>query len=89
MLDAEEFPRLLAELAWWKFSRKSAADWFEQGDANGDGKIDVKEFGPTFDAGNHTKNRFKRADGDKSGLLDKAEVADYVQSLISGGEEDE
>ena len=42
-----------------------------------------------FDTGNHTENRFKRADGDKSGLLDKSEVSEFHQSLISGGEENE
>ena len=87
LLDDEEFPVLLDQLTWWKFSRKSGDDWFIQADANGDGKLDEKEFGQTFDGGNHTKNRFKRADGDKNGSLDKAEVAEYYKSLIGGGEE--
>jgi hypothetical protein len=51
--------------------------------------VDQKEFGQTFDTGNHTENRFKRADGDKSGLLDKPEVSEFYQSLISGGEDEE
>ena len=89
LLDQKEFPVLLDQLTWWKFSRKSADDWFAQADTNGDGKLDQKEFGQTFDTGNHTENRFKRADGDKSGSLDKSEVSEFYQSLISGGEEDE
>ena len=89
LLDEEEFPVLLDQLTWWKFSRKSADNWFAQADTNGDGKLDEKEFGQTFDTGNHTENRFKRADGDKSGFLDKPEVSEFYQSLISGGEENE
>ena len=89
LLDEREFPVLLDQLTWWKFSRKSADNWFTQADINGDGKVDQKEFGQTFDTGNHTENRFKRADGDKSGLLDKPEVSEFYKSLISGGEEDE
>ena len=89
LLDDEEFPVLLDQLTWWKFSRKSADNWFTQADTNGDGKLDEKEFSQTFDTGNHTENRFKRADGDKSGLLDKPEVSEFYKSLISGGEEDE
>ena len=86
LLDEKEFPKLLSQLTWWKFSRKSAGYWFVQADANGDCKLDENEFGQTFDGGNHTKNRFKRADGDKNGSLDKAEVAEYYKSLIGGGE---
>lgn len=90
LLDGQEFPQLLSQLTWWKFSRKSADNWFTQGDTNGDGKLDEKEFGQTFDTGNHTENRFKRSDGDKSGFLDKSEVLEFYQSLISGaGEEDD
>jgi Ca2+-binding EF-hand superfamily protein len=89
LLDEEEFPVLLDQLAWWRFSRKSADNWFMQADANADGKLDEKEFGQTFDTGNHTENRFKRADGDKSGFLDKPEVSEFYQSLISGGGENE
>ena len=89
LLDEEEFPVLLDQLTWWKFSRKSADNWFAQADTNRDGKLDEKEFGQTFDTGNHTENRFKRTDGDKSGFLDKPEVSEFYQSLISGGEEDE
>ena len=89
LLDDEEFPVLLDQLTWWKFSRKSPDNWFTQADTNGDGKLDEKEFSQTFDTGNHTENRFKRADGDKSGLLDKPEVSEFYKSLISGGEEDE
>jgi len=57
--------------------------------ANGDGKLDEKGFGQTFEGGNYAKNRFKRADGDKSGFLDKSEVAEYFRSVISVGEEEE
>ena len=89
LLDEDEFPVLLDQLTWWKFSRKSGDGWFMQADANGDGKLDEKEFGQTFDTGNHTENRFKRADADKSGLLDKSEVSEFYQSLISGGEDEE
>lgn len=89
LLDDEEFPVLLDQLTWWKFSRKSGDDWFIQADANGDGKLDEKEFGQTFDTGNHTENRFKRTDGDKNGFLDKSEVSEFYQILITGGEEDE
>ena len=89
LLDEEEFPVLLDQLTWWKFSRKSGDDWFTQADTNGDGKLDENEFGQTFDTGNHTENRFKRADGDKSGFLDKSEVSEFYQSLISGGEDEE
>ena len=89
LLDHAEFSKLLAQVTWWKFSRKSAEDWFAQADTNGDGKLDEKEFGLTFDTGNHTANRFKRADGDTSGILDKLEVSEFYQSLISGGEEGE
>ena len=89
LLDQKEFPILLDQLTWWKFSRKSADNWFTQADTNGDGKLDEKEFGQTFDTGNHTANRFKRADGDTSGFLDKPEVSGFYQSLISGGEEAE
>ena len=89
LLDDEEFPVLLDQLTWWKFSRKSGDDWFTQADTNGDGKLDENEFGQTFNTGNHTENRFKRADGDKSGFLDKPEVSGFYQSLISGGEENE
>ena len=89
LLDEREFPVLLDQLTWWKFSRKSADSWFEQGDANRDGKLNEKEFGQTFHTGNHTENRFRRADGDKSGFLDKPEVSEFYQSLISGGEDEE
>ena len=89
LLDDEEFPVLLDQLTWWKFSRKSGDDWFTQADTNGDGKLDENEFGQTFNTGNHTENRFKRADGDKSGFLDKSEVSEFYQSLISGGEDEE
>ena len=88
LLDEREFPVLLDQLTWWKFSRKSAGDWFAQADTNSDGKLDENEFVQTFDTGNYTENRFKRADGDKSGFLDKSEVSEFYQSLISGGEED-
>jgi len=87
LLDQKEFPVLLDQLTWWKFSRKSVDDWFTQADSNGDGKLDENEFGQTFDGGNHTQNRFKRADSDKSGFLDKVEVADYYKGLIIGREE--
>ena len=89
LLDGQEFPQLLSQLIWWKFSRKSADNWFTQADINRDGKLDEKEFGQTFDTGNHTENRFKRSDGDKSGFLDKSEVSRFHKSLISGGEEDQ
>ena len=89
LLDQKEFPILLDQLAWWKFSRKSSNDWFAQGDSNGDGKFDENEFGQTFDGGNHTQNRFKRADSDKSGFLDKVEITDFYKGLISGREEEE
>ena len=89
LLDQKEFPILLDQLAWWKFSRRSSNDWFAQGDSNGDGKLDEEEFGQTFDGGNHTKNRFKRADSDKSGFLDKVEITDFYKGLISGREEEE
>ena len=87
LLDQKEFPVLLDQLTWWKFSRKSVDDWFTQADSNGDGKLDENEFGQTFDGGNHTQNRFKRADSDKSGFLDKVEVADYYKGLMIGREE--
>ncbi|MEO0447369.1 MAG: EF-hand domain-containing protein [Verrucomicrobiota bacterium] len=83
VLDDEEFPKLLAGVGWWKFSRKTAAEWFAEGDANKDGGIDVGEFGPTFDGGSHTATRFKRADKNKDGMLDEAETAAYVATLIS------
>ena len=89
LLDEREFPVLLDQLTWWKFSRKSANNWFAQADTNCDGKLDENEFGQTFDTGNHTENRFRRADGDESGFLDKPEVSEFYQSLITGGGEDE
>ncbi|MEM1293870.1 MAG: EF-hand domain-containing protein [Verrucomicrobiota bacterium] len=82
LLDDEEFPKLLAGVGWWKFSRKTAAEWFAEGDANKDGGIDVDEFGPTFDGGSHTATRFKRADKNKDGMLDQAETTAYVATLI-------
>ncbi|MEM1442840.1 MAG: EF-hand domain-containing protein [Verrucomicrobiota bacterium] len=84
LLDREEFPELLEGVAWWKFSRKSAAEWFLEGDANQDGGIDEEEFGPTFDGGSHTASRFKRADRNKDGKLDEEETALYVDSLMKG-----
>ncbi|MEM9282400.1 MAG: EF-hand domain-containing protein [Verrucomicrobiota bacterium] len=82
LLDRDEFPKLLAGVGWWKFSRKSAAEWFAVGDSNQDGSIDMEEFGPTFDGGSHTASRFKRADRNKDGKLDENETATYVKSLL-------
>ena len=75
----EDISSTFDQLTWWKFSRKSGNDWFyTELDANGDGKLDENEFGQTFDTGNHTENRFKRTDGDKSGFLDKPEVSEFL-----------
>ncbi|MEM8955851.1 MAG: hypothetical protein AAGD22_16975 [Verrucomicrobiota bacterium] len=89
LLDENEFSNLLANVTWWKFSRQSPAEWFAQGDADGNGSLNQDEFGKTFDGGSHTATRFKRADSDKNGSLNETETAAYVARLINAEGDEE
>ena len=68
LLDEKEFPITSRSAYLVEVLPQKCGCKFAQADTNRDGKLDEKEFGQTFDTGNHTENRFKRTDGDKSGF---------------------
>ncbi len=82
VLGETELARLLTGVSWWKYSRKTADEWFRQADASGDGSLDLKEFTTIAAGKNHAENTFKRADKDRDKLLGSKELAAYINQLI-------
>jgi Ca2+-binding EF-hand superfamily protein len=81
LLSLTELPKLLEKVTWWKFSRKTAEEWFKLTDKDQNGSVSVKEF--EFLAGKgHAEARFKRADADKNKSLSPTEIAKYVGDQI-------
>jgi len=83
-LAAAEFVEAISKVSWWKLSRKTPGEWFNQADKNRDGRLDAKEFASISTSGNHIENVFKRTDRDKSGSLTQRETAAYVHRVTHG-----
>jgi Ca2+-binding EF-hand superfamily protein len=88
-LSVAELTAMLPSVDWWKFSRKSPADWIKAADKDGNGKINVTEFEALTSSKNHVEAFFARADKDKSGALDASEVAAYLKGVIERLEDEE
>ncbi len=80
-LDIAELAATLPEVDWWKFSRKSAAEWFKDTDKDGSGSLSVTEFADIAGE-NHSEARFNHADQNKDGKLDAAETAAYIKGVL-------
>jgi hypothetical protein len=88
-LSTPELTAMLPSVDWWKFSRKTPAEWIKAADKDGDGKINVTEFEALTSSKNHVEAFFARADKDKSGALDASEVAAYLKGVIERLEDEE
>ncbi len=81
-LNLKEFESKLEGIKWWRISRKSAAEWHKQADANSDGVLSKEEFVTVLGSTAHLDVFVKRTDKDRSGDISVAEVASYIASIL-------
>ena len=81
-LNLKEFAHKLEGIKWWRISRKTAAEWHAEADANSDGVLSKQEFVTFLGSTAHLDTFFKRADKDRSGDLSVADLAGYIDSVL-------
>jgi Ca2+-binding EF-hand superfamily protein len=81
-LNLEEFEPRLEGIKWWRISRKTAAEWHAQADANSDGVLSKQEFVTVLGSTAHLDIFLKRTDKDASGDISVEEVAGYIDSVL-------
>ena len=81
-LNLKEFAPKLEGIKWWRISRKTAAEWHAEADANSDGVLSKQEFVTFLGSTAHLDTFFKRADKDRSGDLSVADLAGFIDSIL-------
>jgi len=81
-LNLKEFTSKLEGIKWYRISRKTAAEWHAEADANSDGVLSKKEFVTFLGSTAHLDTFFKRADKDRSGDLSVADLASFIDSIL-------
>ena len=81
-LSLKEFAPKLEGMKWRRISRKTAAEWHAEADANSDGVLSKQEFVTVLGSTAHLDTFFKRADKDRSGDISVEEVAGYIDSIL-------
>lgn len=84
-LNLEEFTHSLGHSDWWRYSRKSSAQWVEESDANGSGEMERDELEALL-KGHHTDfdGILADLDADESGGLTANEFQGYLDRKILG-----
>ncbi len=80
-LDLKELTKVMSEVSWWKYSRKTTGEWFAMADDDENGTLTKAEFLTICAGKSHVDNHFKRTDKDKNGTLSPQEVASYVGKM--------
>lgn len=81
-LNLKEFAHKLEGIKWWRISRKTAAEWHAEADANSDGVLSKQEFVTFLGSTAHLDTFFKRADKDRSGDLSVADLAGFIDTIL-------
>ena len=81
-LNLKEFTSKLEGIKWYRISRKTAAEWHAEVDANSDGVLSKQEFVTFLGSTAHLDTFFKRADKDRSGDLSVADLAGFIDSIL-------
>jgi Ca2+-binding EF-hand superfamily protein len=81
-LNLKEFEPKLVDMKWYRISRKTAAEWHAEADANSDGVLSKQEFVTFLGSTAHLDTFFKRADKDRSGDLSVADLAGFIDSIL-------
>lgn len=81
-LNLKEFEPKLADLKWYRISRKTSAEWHAEVDANSDGVLNKQEFVTFLGSTAHLDTFFKRTDKDRSGDISVEELASFIDSIL-------
>lgn len=81
-LNLKEFEPDIADMKWYRMSRKTPAEWHAEVDANSDGVLNKKEFVAFLGTTAHLDTRVKQADTDKSGGISVKELAGFIDAMI-------
>ncbi len=81
-LNLKEFKPKLAEIKWYRISRKTPAEWHAEADANSDGVLRKQEFVTFLGSRAHLETFFKRADQDRYGDLSVADLSSFIDSIL-------
>jgi len=81
-LNLKEFERDIADMKWFRMSRKTPAEWHAEVDADSDGVLNKKEFVTFLGTTAHLDTRVKQADKDNSGGISVEELADFIDSML-------
>lgn len=83
-LSLKEFEPKLEGIKWYRISRKTAAEWHKEADADSDGVLSEKEFVTVLGSTAHLDVFMKRTDKDKSGDISVEEVDGYIEMVLQG-----
>jgi Ca2+-binding EF-hand superfamily protein len=81
-LNRKQFDELLVKVTWWKMSRKTPEEWFNDSDQDNNGVLSQKELAILQGTDAHIDKIFKSVDKDKSGDLAPAEVFAFINARI-------
>jgi len=81
-LNLAEFKPKIAEMKWYRMSRKTPAEWHKEVDADSDGVLNREEFVTFLGTTAHLDARVKQADKDKSGGISVEELAGFIDSIL-------
>ena len=81
-LNLAEFEPKIAEMKWYRISRKTPAEWHAEFDADSNGSLSKEEFIAFLGSTAHIDIFFKRADQDRTGDLSVADLAGFIDSIL-------
>ena len=81
-LNLAEFEPKIAEMKWYRISRKTPAEWHAEFDADSNGSLSKEEFIAFLGSTAHIDIFFKRADRDRTGDLSVADLAGFIDSIL-------
>lgn len=89
ILDLPEFTDSLAELPWWRTTRKTAAEWVSEADKDKSGELNMEETkSVTGSAHGKFEQLFTKLDNDKSGGISVSELQPFLDSALRGKKRD-
>jgi Ca2+-binding EF-hand superfamily protein len=81
-LSLKEFKPKIADIKWYRVSRKTPSEWHAEFDADSDGALSKKEFIAFLGSTAHIEVFLKRADQDGSGGISVEELAGFIVTMI-------
>ncbi len=81
-LNLAEFEPKIADMKWYRISRKTPAEWHAEFDVDSDGALNKQEFTAFLGSTAHIDVFLKRADKDRSSGISVEELAGFIKTIL-------